>query len=59
MTAEQETLSEIQTAIKGLSPESQEAIQEMAEHFRRIIKQAPDGEGQMALALVGAELAAE
>jgi hypothetical protein len=58
-TPERQTLFEIQQAIKGMPAETQETVAELAEHFRRIVKQAPSGEGQLALALVGAEYAAQ
>lgn len=59
MTNEQKNLADIRTAIKSLPPESQETIEDIAEHFRVTIRVAPDGEGAMALALVGAEMAAQ
>ena len=59
MSDEQQTLLVIRGAISTLPPESQEAIAEMAEHIRRMIRTAAQGEGALAVALVGAELAAE
>ena len=59
MTAEQHTVILIKCSIESLPAESQESIKEIAECIRRIVKNAPDGEGAMALVLVGAELASE
>lgn len=59
MSEEEQTLLMIRGAISILPAESRETITEMAEHIRRMIRTAPPGEGSLAVALVGAELAAE
>ena len=58
MSDEQDTLLMIRGAIATMPPETQECVHEMAEHIRAMIRRAAKGEGQMAVALVGAELAA-
>ena len=59
MTNEQETLLMLQGVVAGLSPAENEACKELQEHFRRAIAQAGPIVGRLALAVVGAELAAE
>lgn len=58
MTQDEQTLLLIKGAISDLPSDAQEAIREIAENFRRVIKEAPEGYGSIALALVGAEMAA-
>lgn len=58
MTQEQQTLLLIKGAISELPPELEEACNELAEHFRRLVESAGEPVGSLALALVGAEAAA-
>jgi hypothetical protein len=55
MTSEQETVLIIKGLISQLSAAEQEACKEVADHLRRVIKQAGEPVGSLALALVGAE----
>jgi hypothetical protein len=59
MTSEQETLLVIKGSIASLPKERQEVIETIAENMRRVVRNTVNGEGHMALALVGAELAAQ
>ncbi len=56
MTTEQIVLNHIKLTVSQMPPESQEAIDELAEHFRRVVKEASGVEGRLALAMVNAEL---
>lgn len=56
MSTEQELFFTIKGLIASLTAESRESVEEMAEHIRRMIKLAADGEGAIAIALIGAEL---
>lgn len=58
MNPEQETFLVIAGTISQLPAEQQECINDMAEHIRAMIRAASDGEGAIAVALIGAELAA-
>jgi hypothetical protein len=49
----------IRGAIETLPPDKAKACRELAEHFRQEIIKAGADVGQLALALVGAELAKE
>jgi hypothetical protein len=55
MTQEQITLLAIKAAISELPPEHEERCNELAEHIRRMIKEAGSPVGDLALALVGQE----
>ena len=55
MTEEQQTILVIKGAISELPSAQAEACNELAEHIRRVIKQAGEPAGTLALALVGAE----
>lgn len=55
MTAEQQNILLIKGLITELPADQAEACHELAEHLRRVIKQAGEPVGTMALALVGAE----
>lgn len=55
MTQEQQTVLLIKGAIFELSAAEQEACEELADHIRRLVKQAGEPVGTLALALVGAE----
>lgn len=55
MTSEQQTLLMIKGLISELPADQAEACHELADHLRRVIKQAGEPVGLMALALVGAE----
>lgn len=63
MTEEQLTVLAIKGMITELPPATREQAEAMAEHFRRMIRDAGTDAGvrvgQVALALVGAELDAE
>lgn len=55
MTVEQQNILMIKGLITELPAAQAEACHELAEHLRRVIKQAGEPVGTMALALVGAE----
>lgn len=55
-TQELETILLIKGAISELPADQMEACQELAEHLRRVVKQAGSPVGTLAFALVGAEL---
>lgn len=55
MTTEQQNILIIKGAIAELPAAQREACNELADHLRRVIKQAGSPVGQFALALVGAE----
>lgn len=57
MTEEQKVLEEIRATLATLSPDDQRKVEMDAALIRRVASQ-PDGFGMMAVALVGAELAA-
>lgn len=57
MTEEQKVLQEIRATIAALPDDDQKKVEIDANLIRRVVSQA-DGFGCMALALVGAELAA-
>ena len=59
MTEEQETVLMIKGMIASLPPATQEQCEEMVEHLRRMVSDAGDVVGPMAIALVGAELDAQ
>lgn len=59
MTPEQETVLLIKGAISELPPSHQEACLELAEHLRRMIREAGDPVGPLAIALIGAEMQAD
>jgi len=59
MTEEQKTILMIKGAISELPAAQLEACEELAEHLRRVVKQAENPVGTLAFALVGAELQAE
>ena len=59
MTPEQETILLIKGAISELPSGQSEACLELYEHIKMLVKQAGSPVGQMAVALVGAELQAE
>ena len=56
MTHEQETVLLIKGAISELSAAESEAVEELADHIRRVCKTAGDPVGTLAIALVGAEM---
>jgi hypothetical protein len=58
MTPEQQTVLLIKGAISELPVAQREAVEELAEHIKTLIRNAGDV-GPMALALVGAEAAAQ
>lgn len=58
MTAEQQNVLIIKGIISELPAVQRETVNEMADTVRRMIKSAPEGEGTLAMALVGAELQA-
>lgn len=55
LSEDEQTILIIKGAIASLPPDQAEACNEVADHIRRVIKQAGEGVGAMALALVGAE----
>lgn len=55
MTQEQQTVLLIKGVISELPAAQKEACNELADHIRRVIKQAGEPVGTLALALVGAE----
>ena len=55
MTEDQQTILLIKGAISELSAAESEACLELADHLRRVIAQAGNPVGMLALALVGAE----
>lgn len=57
MTNEQETLAEVQEAVRRLPPALEEATNELAYHIEMQIERAGPPVGQLAIALVGAKLA--
>jgi hypothetical protein len=58
MTEEQITILAIKGAISELPPHQEEACNELAEYLRRVVKEAGSPIGELAFALVGAELQA-
>jgi len=59
LTEEQITILAIKGAISELPPEHEERCNELAEHIRRMVKEAGFPVGALAVGLVGAELQAE
>lgn len=59
MTTEQETLLLIKGAISELPAAQLEACEELAEHIRMACRVAGEPVGSLAIALVGAERAAQ
>lgn len=59
LTEDQLTILAIKGAISELPPHQEEACNELAEHFRRLIEAAGSPVGELAIALVGAEMQAE
>lgn len=58
MTKDQATLYLIQGVIREMPQETQDAINKVAEQLRSIRSENPEGVVDMAIALIGAELAA-
>lgn len=58
LTEDEITVLAIKGAISELPPELEDACNEFAEHIRRMVKAAGSPVGELAVALVGAELAA-
>lgn len=58
MSEDQITVLAIKGAISELPPHQEEACNDLAEHIRRMIKEAGSPVGELAIALVGAELQA-
>jgi hypothetical protein len=56
MNTNQETILLIKRAISELPTAQTEACQELAEHFRMLVKTSGEPVGTLAFALVGAEL---
>lgn len=56
MTYQEQTLLMIKGHITTLPPEQQAIVNECATTIRDVLAQHPDGEGLMALALVGSEI---
>jgi len=59
MTREQETVLLCKGIISELPPDQEKACNELAEHLRRVVRQAGNPVGTLAFALVGSELQAE
>lgn len=59
LTPEHLVLQEIQNAVIALPTAQRKECTQLAEHFRAAIRRAGDPVGRLALALVGAEFAAE
>lgn len=55
---EQQTILMIKGAISELPPAHREQCEAMAEHLRRMVNDAGDVVGPLAIALIGAELQA-
>ena len=55
MSEQEKNLLLVKGIIHDLPAESQECVNEIAEHIRRVIAQAPKGEGILAFTLVAAE----
>lgn len=56
MTNDQQTLLMFKGLIASLSVESQAKVREAEERLRDVLRGYPDGEGMVALGLLGAEL---
>lgn len=56
MTNDQQTLLMFKGLIASLSVESQSKVKEAEERLRDVLRSYPDGEGMVALGLLGAEL---
>lgn len=59
MSQERTTLLLIKGAISMCPPEQQAKINTATEEIRAILAKYPEGEGNLALGLIGAELAAQ
>lgn len=59
MSEDEQTILMIKGAIASLPPDQSEACNELADHIRRVVKQAGEGVGVLALSLVGAEYLAK
>lgn len=56
MTQEEQTLLVIKGAIASLGAAEEEACKELADHIERVVKQAGEPVGTLAMALVGAKM---
>lgn len=59
MTEDEATLLLIKGTIADLPPETQEAVKQCVARFNEVLAAYPNGEAHLALALLGAEMAAK
>jgi hypothetical protein len=59
LTPEQQVVKDIKDFIEAMPPEKQGIVAQKAAEIRNIIGKDPDGLGNLAVALIGAEIAAQ